>query len=75
MHHPIIYQIPPSEPMEQDNSEKEPNLTFEKDHKTRKRVLSVSVSVSDKVKDDDHSTTPIIPIIVNGEATEKKIVN
>jgi len=61
--------------MEHDNSEKEPNLTFEKDHKTRKWVLSVSVSVSDKVKDDDHDATPIIPIIVNGEVTEKKIVN
>jgi hypothetical protein len=35
-------------------------------------VLSISISVSDKVKDDDHDTTPIIPIIVNGEVIEKK---
>jgi hypothetical protein len=34
VHHPIIYQIPRSEPMEKDISENKSNLTFEKENKT-----------------------------------------
>ena len=39
VHHPIIYQIPRSEPMKQNNSGRNSKLTSEKDHKTLEWML------------------------------------
>ena len=58
--------------MEHDNSERKPNLTFEKDHNNTKMSANTNISVSDKVKHDEHNTTQHIPIVVNGEVIETK---
>jgi len=61
--HPTDFQIPQPEPMYQDNSDKKPNLTFEKDHNNPQMSANTNISVSDRVKHDDHDTTQHIPII------------
>jgi hypothetical protein len=71
--HLTVYQLPRSEPMEQDNSEGKPNLTFEKDHNDPWMTATTNISVRDKVQHDDHDATQHIPIIVNHEVIETKI--
>jgi hypothetical protein len=66
------YQIPRSEPMKQDNSERKPNLTFETYHNNPRMSANTDISVSGRVKHDDHDTTQHIPFIVNGEVIETK---
>jgi len=66
------YQIPRSEPMEQDNSERKPNLTFETYRNNLGMIANSNISVSGRVKHDDHDTTQHIPFIVNGEVIETK---
>ena len=64
-------QVPLREPKDQGNGERKPNLTFEKNHNNPRTNDSASLSVSDRVKHDDHDTTQHIPIIVNGEVIKK----
>lgn len=54
---------PQPEPMDQDNNDKKPNLTFQKDHNNPPVSANTNISVSDRVKHDDHDTTQPIPII------------
>lgn len=70
--HPTVYQIPRSEPMEQDNSERKPNLTSEKDCNNPQISAYINISVSGKVKHTEHNMTQHIKIVVNGEVIKKK---
>jgi len=58
--------------MEQDNSERKPNLTFETYRNNLGMIANSNISVSGRVKHDDHDTTQHIPFIVNGEVIETK---
>jgi len=61
--------------MEQDNSERKPNLTFEK-NTIPGMSANTKGNVSDRVKHDDHITTQHVLTTVNGEVNEtKKIEN
>ena len=55
--HPTVCQIPRREPKNQGNGERKPNLTFEKNHNNPRMSDSTNLSVSDRVKHDDHDTT------------------
>jgi hypothetical protein len=68
--HPTDCHIPQHEPMDQDNSESEPNLTSRKNHNNPRMSASTSISVSDTVNHEDHNTTQHIPTIVNCEVIE-----
>jgi hypothetical protein len=70
LQHPTDCHVPRREPMDQDNSESEPNLTTRKNHNNPRMSACTNISVSDKVNHEDHNTTQHIPIIVNGEVTE-----
>jgi hypothetical protein len=58
--------------MEQDNSERKPNVTFEKDYNNPQMSANINISVSGKVKHNEHNMTQHIKIVVNGEVIFKK---
>jgi hypothetical protein len=72
--HSTVHQIPRSEPTEQDNIDRKPTPTFEKDHSNSLMNANTNINVSDEVKHNDHDTTQHIPITVNGEVIETMIV-
>jgi len=49
--------------MDQNNSKRKPNLTFEKDHNNPRMSANTNINVSDRVKHDDHDTTQHTAII------------
>jgi len=70
MQHPTDRQIPRCEPKDQNNSERELNLTSRNNPTNPQMSASTNISVSDKVIHEEHKTPQHIPTIVNGEVIE-----
>jgi hypothetical protein len=67
---PTDCQTPQHEPMNQDNFEKEPNLTSKKHCPNPQVSANTNTNASDRMNHTDQNTTQHTPTIVNGEASE-----